>query len=482
MAIRVVAAVIGGLIVLATGWSVLGTLVVPRRIRSRIPRVVFIVNRNVFHFFTDRVNSYELRDRILAFQAPVQLIGQVFAWLALYELGFGLLMWPFVGNGNLGNAMEQAGSALCTLGFLVPHSNGGVALDPLAALAGLGTVALQIGYLPTLYAAFNRREGLITMLDSRAGVPSWGPELLARTHYGLGSGVSAIGELPGLFEGWEQWSADVSESHTTYVPLIWFRSPRPLSSWVTAQLAILDAAAPYLALRPKESDVIQARLCCEEASPVSATSPALWGPIPFDADPNDGISLSYDDFVAAIERLREVDYPIERSLEDAWADFLGWRVNYEAAAYAVGLHNRPAAGIVVGPTAGRNRTHRPLAAKDGEGDQVAKCEEVQPESLTIVRGQMTTESRCREETGVSVSQARGRPELLCFSLGEDAVEDPFEACGEREIVTVWGAGGVSARLTTGEQGMVALIDNRHHVGAEGVHPLACAQQRRRLRE
>ena len=209
---------------------------------------------------SQRASSYEGRDRTLAIQAPVQLIGQVVAWLALYQLGFGLLMWSS-GNGGFGSAMEQTGSALCTLGFLVPHTSAGAALDPLAALAGLGTVALQIGYLPTLYAAFNRRETLVTMLDSRAGVPSWGPELLARTHYGLGSGISAVAQLPELFEAWEQWSADVSESHSTYVTLIWFRSPRPLSSWVTAQLAILDAAALYLALLPDGSDLIQARLC-----------------------------------------------------------------------------------------------------------------------------------------------------------------------------------------------------------------------------
>src|ERR1700691_7553 len=223
MVIRVAAAVIGAFIVLATGWSVLGTLVVPRRIRTRIPRAVFLVNRSAFHFFADRASSYERRDRILAVQSPVQLIGQVVAWLALYQLGFGLLMWSFPGNGDLGSAMEQTGSALCTLGFLVPHTSTGAALDPLAALAGLGTVALQIGYLPTLYAAFNRREALIAMLDSRAGVPSWGPELLARTHYGLGSGVSAVAELPELFEAWEQWSADVSGGHTTYPRVVWFR-------------------------------------------------------------------------------------------------------------------------------------------------------------------------------------------------------------------------------------------------------------------
>ncbi len=349
MAIRVLAGVIGALIVLATGWSVLGTLVVPRRIRSRIPRMVFLVNRTVFRFFADKSSSYEQRDRILAVQAPVQLIAQVVAWLALYLVGFGLLVWSAEG-GELGSAMEQAGSALCTLGFLVPHTSAGAALDPLAALAGLGTVALQIGYLPTLYAAFNRREALITMLDSRAGVPSWGPELMARTHYGLGSGVSAVGELPELFEAWEQWSADVSESHTTYVPLIWFRSPRPLASWVTAQLAVLDAAALYLALLPNASGLIQARLCLRGGfTCLGNIARAIGIAIPLDADPSDGISLSRDDFDEAVERLRKVDFPIERPLEDAWMDFSGWRVNYEAAAYALAWETEAPPALWSGP-------------------------------------------------------------------------------------------------------------------------------------
>jgi hypothetical protein len=338
MAIEVLAALLGAFIVLGTAWSVLGTLIVPRRVRSHIPRLVFLVNRRIFYFVADRSSSYERRDRILAVQAPVQLIGQVIAWLALYLVGFALLMWPLNGTGGLGNALEEAGSAICTLGYLVPRTSGTAALAPLAALTGLGTVALQIGYLPTLYAAFNRREALITMLDSRAGVPSWGPELLARTHYGLGSGVSAVPELPELFAQWEEWSADVSESHTTYVPLVWFRSPRPLSSWVTAQLAVLDAAALYLSLLPDASGLVQARLCLRGGfTCLGSIARALRMPIPEDADPSAGISLTYQDFVAAVDRLRRVDFPIERPLEDAWLDFSGWRVNYEAAAYALAL-------------------------------------------------------------------------------------------------------------------------------------------------
>ena len=52
-------------------------------------------------------------------------------------------------------------------------------------------VALQIGYLPTLYSAFNRREVEVALLASRAGSPPWGPEILARTRFGFPEGSRA---------------------------------------------------------------------------------------------------------------------------------------------------------------------------------------------------------------------------------------------------------------------------------------------------
>jgi hypothetical protein len=33
--------------------------------------------------------------------------------------------------------------------------------------------------------------------------------------------------------------------------------------------------------------------------------------------------------------MREVSFPIERDPAEAWTDFVGWRINYEQAAYAV---------------------------------------------------------------------------------------------------------------------------------------------------
>jgi hypothetical protein len=331
---RDLAAALGAVLVLAAGWSVVGTVVVPRRVRSRLTRTVGAAVKVTFHLLADSFRSYRRRDRILAAQAPIQLLLQIVAWLAVFELGFGLLLWPFVGSAGFTGALQQAASSLTTLGYQPARTAGAAALDPIAAFAGLGTVALQIGYLPVLYAAFNRRESLVTMLDSRAGVPSWGPELLGRTHYGLGSQVSALGELPKLFEQWESWSADVSESHATYPALVWFRSPRPLSSWVTAQLAVLDAAAMYLALLPDPPGAVSARLCLRGGfTCLSTVARALGAELPEQADPKDGIQLTYDEFADAVEMLRRLDFPLARPAAEAWLDFVGWRVNYEAAAY-----------------------------------------------------------------------------------------------------------------------------------------------------
>ena len=211
-------------------------------------------------------------------------------------------------------------------------------IDDLSGLFALVTIALQIGYLPTLYAAFNRRETEVTLLDARAGVPSWGPELLARTHYGLGTGVSALGTLPDLYRIWERWAADVSESHATYTPLVRFRSPRPFSSWVTALLAVLDSAALYLALFEHPRDPVSARLCLRSGfTCFNNIARALGTDIPIEADPAEGIQLTFAEFEEAIRRLQAVDLPVERTAAEAWPDFVGWRVNYERAAYAVAL-------------------------------------------------------------------------------------------------------------------------------------------------
>lgn len=336
---RWVAAVAGGLLVLSAWSSVIGTLVVARPVGNRLTRWVDRLVVGAFRVATKRLGDYRRRDRVLAGQAAAILLTQLATWLGVSFVGYWLLLWPIVGG--LGPAFSAAGSSLFTLGYSEPAGVAPAAVVFAAAATGLVIVTLQIAYLPTLYAAFNRRETEVALLNARAGVPSWGPELLARTHYALGSGVSTLDTLVDLYTQWERWAADVAESHTAYLPLVRFRSPRPLSSWVTALLAVLDSAALFLALSPKSAPVVPARLCLRGGFLCfNQIALAMGIEVPEEADGTDPlsrISLSYQDFLDAVARMREVDFPIERDPAEAWPEFAGWRVNYERAAYAVAL-------------------------------------------------------------------------------------------------------------------------------------------------
>lgn len=322
----------GGIVVLAVmATSVLRVLVVPRASRSRLARLVLSGVRALFRRVALLPGPYATKDRILAACEPVGLLVLLATWIGMALAGYSLLLWPLVAReASLGSSFREAGSSMFTLGFVTPSHPGSLAVDLLAAATGLVIVALQIGYLPTLYGAFNRREVLVTMLASRAGLPAWGPELLARHQL-----VGIMDDLHNLYHDWEAWSADVAESHTTYPSLLWLRSPRALFSWLVGLVAVLDSAALYLALSPTLAPS-QARLCLRmgfvalrEIAQVEGISYDL------DPDPDGALSLRFEEYLSGVRRLADAGFPMERSAEEAWPHFRGWRNNYEEIAYAL---------------------------------------------------------------------------------------------------------------------------------------------------
>src|ERR1022692_2167175 len=363
---RIIAAALGVLLVGFSGASVIGTLMVPRPAGGRLtPWVDRLVNIS-FRMLTRPIADYKRRDRVLASQAAALLVCQLIAWLGIFYVGFSLLLWPLT-TGGVTRAFDLAGPALWSDSSSAVHGAAGDALQYCTAVTGIVTITLQIAYLPTLYAAFNRRETEVALLNARAGVPSWGPELLARTHYALGSGVSSIDTLPQIYADWERLAADMTESHTTYLPLVRFRSPRPLSSWVTALLAVLDSAALYLALSPEQAPYVPARLCLRSGFLCfSEVATAMNISLPATPDPSAGISLPYAEFLEAIVRLREVDFPIERDPAQAWPDFVGWRANYEQAAYAIAAAIDAPRALWSGPRRRRTEAIAPIRPAPGK--------------------------------------------------------------------------------------------------------------------
>ena len=57
--------------------------------------------------------------------------------------------------------------------------------------------------------------------------------------------------------------------------------------------------------------------------------------VDLDPNPEGPIDLTFAEFERAVAMLVSVGFATERSAEEAWADFRGWRVNYESVAYSL---------------------------------------------------------------------------------------------------------------------------------------------------
>ncbi|MER5527594.1 hypothetical protein ABT075_23875 [Streptomyces sp. NPDC002677] len=321
-----ISGVAGGLVLILVLRSILRTLVVPRGLYSVLVYRLWWTLRKLLCLVA-RERGYLAIDRAETWLAPLMLVGMLAAWLGGAFLGFGLLLCAFSPL-SWSTAFREAGSSLFTLGFASGARLRLSALDFVAAATGPVFIALQISYLPTLYAAYNRRELEVTLLQSRAGEPAWGPEILARQWL-----VDTEVALPQLYRDWERLAADMGESHATYPVLLAFRSPRPYRSWLVGLIAVMDAAALQLALTPRAAPP-EARLVLRAgftalrdiAASVRAT---------FDSDPppDAPIDLTYGEFEAAVTMLEKTGFRAERGTREAWPHFHGWRVNYEAVAY-----------------------------------------------------------------------------------------------------------------------------------------------------
>jgi hypothetical protein len=328
-ALRIVSFVAGMLAVYLTLGSAVRTVILPRGVPSRFSRVVFVLIRRVFTLWAGPKATYERRDRVMALYAPVSLLLLLASWATVVLFGYTGMFWA-LGRRSLRDAFELSGSSMLTLGFRPASEFPSTVLAFTEAAVGLTILAMLITYLPTIYAAFSRREANVTALEVRAGSPPTGVEMLQR-YWILGR----MDRIPEVWVAWESWFVEVEETHTSFPALVFFRSPQPDHSWVIAAGAVLDAASLHLSTVDVPRDV-EAEFCIRAGYLALRRIGDFFG-IPYDPDParGDPVTIGRDEFDEACEQLATAGVPVKPDREEAWLDFAGWRVNYDTVLVAL---------------------------------------------------------------------------------------------------------------------------------------------------
>ena len=141
LAVRIVVAILGALVVLATLGSALQTVVVPRAKVTRLTWIHFIWIRQVFNAIANPRRTFAARDRVFSIYAPLALVTMPFMWLTFVIVGFAFIFWG-TGVDPFPEAVAISGSSMTTLGFERPDGLAREILAVVEASLGLGLVAL----------------------------------------------------------------------------------------------------------------------------------------------------------------------------------------------------------------------------------------------------------------------------------------------------------------------------------------------------
>ena len=242
---RVLAGVVGvGLIGLMLGEFFVAFLL-PRRVR-RDPRIARGLNRLLWQPWRAlaRRLAPATADTMLGLFGPLALLVQLAVWALGLMIGYGLLEWAVAGGTFSDRILSSSGL------FLSAGSSSGSAglrtVELLEAATGVGVLFVVIGYMPSVYSAFSRRETAVSQLSTRGGSPPAAGVLLHRA-----AGREQWRELERDLQNWEEWAAELMETHLSYPLLAFYRSQHVNQSWLAALTAMVDVAAFIKATAPE---------------------------------------------------------------------------------------------------------------------------------------------------------------------------------------------------------------------------------------
>src|SRR5579871_6612880 len=254
---HIVAIVFGIAIIWVVLLDTFETVVLPRRVLRNFKLTAYFYRRTWIPWrnIASYIKKPSRQQNFLGYFGPLSLILLLGVWAAGLIFGFALIQYGIGGHEqlsgeklNFGKILYHSGETFFTLGYgdIIPTSGMARALSVIEAGMGFAFLGVVIGYIPTVYASFSRREIQISMLDARAGSPPSAAELLVRLAGRTEDPGMSQSVLDEVLRDWERWAAELLESQISYPVLTFFRSQHSNQSWLAALTTMLDVSSLVL--------------------------------------------------------------------------------------------------------------------------------------------------------------------------------------------------------------------------------------------
>jgi hypothetical protein len=333
--------IVGVTLIVATLLDAVETILLPRRInhRFRYSRLYYRTNWRIWRGIAMFLPAGRAREATLSVFGPLSLLGLFVSWVLSLIIGFTFLQWSVstlrASNGidsvphSLETYFYYSGTTYFTLGLgdVIPAPGWSRALTVMECGLGFGFLAIIISYLPVLYQAFSKREVTISLMDARAGSPPTGGEFVLRV-----ARDGRVDLVRASLGAWEQWCAELLESHISFPVLGYYRSQHANQSWLAALTAMLDGCSLLLSILPA-AESHQAKLAFAMARHAAVDITLVFGIRP----PAVGKRPSRGGDAGCMELLKQMGKP-ESDLPTIEAKFNELRGLYEPFLLALAHH------------------------------------------------------------------------------------------------------------------------------------------------
>lgn len=252
--LRVAVGILGAALIALNLAEFFVTFLLPRRVKRGprlargIYRLAWIPARAMARRLPPRAG-----DSLLGIFGPAWLLSTLALWTLGLVLGFAALQWAFgsqvLTSGGGGNFLDDlyfsGGAFLSDSAAVAPGTAAAKVLMLFEAATGFAVLFIVISYLPALHDAFSKREVVVSQLDPRAGSPPSAGALLMRS-----AERGGWDEIAAYLGEWDDWAAELMETHLSYPILAYYRSQHLNQNWLAAMTAILDTSAVAMAAEP----------------------------------------------------------------------------------------------------------------------------------------------------------------------------------------------------------------------------------------
>lgn len=324
--VRFVAAIVGfGLVAYSFFWTA-QVMMVRGAEAPYVARIVLRGARNALLLAGSIRPNAERQRTLWTLYVPFSLIALVTFSLSFSCFGFACFLYGITENSPR-VALENSISAMSVLGFAgLPPTLRETITAGFEAFTGPIFVALLIGYIVNIYAAYSQQVERVSATDAQLTGIGSGAELVEHAAQGRG-----LDSLTAIWKSWADEFAAIELTYRTVDGYLLLFAPVMTKHWSVDAVMVFDAANMRNTLIDLPPDEEAARCLDRGSAAIDHIADHYGHRIYSIQPPPKPSSMTWQEFDQCAERLRRSGIPVVADLESAWDQFSRVRESYASA-------------------------------------------------------------------------------------------------------------------------------------------------------